>query len=194
MRSNVNNPNRACDPVNNYGTDDVRMNNYQLHTSSEDEDELTQLKPNLHPQKRQQQHKNSKKSGPHKKSNNIGGAPESTAHGSDVNSHNYMLGGGQYEDTASPNGSENAYAEASLLPTSMSNQLNRQDIRYDQGMCETNLEPQRFFWIIKLSCSKYYMTSRCFKRLYDSLSGNDLIFSSLAKLSLKNNPRQKINT
>lgn len=139
VRSNVNNPNRVCDPVNNYGIDDVRVNNYQLHTSSEDEDELTQLKPNKQPQKRQQQHKNSKKTGVNKKSTNIGGAPESSGLGPDLNPHNFLLVGGQYEDAASPNGSENAYAEASLLPTSMSNHINRQDNRYDQGTCDTNL-------------------------------------------------------
>ena len=141
MRSNVNNPNRVCDPVNIYGIEDARINNFQLHTSSEDEDELTQLKPNLHPQKRQQQHKNSKKPGTTKKSNNIGGALEASGgHAPDLNSRNFILGSVQYEDAASPNGSENAYAEASLIPASMSNHINRQDNRYDQGKCKNNLE------------------------------------------------------
>ena len=135
MRGNVNNPDRGCDPANNYAIDNTRGNNFPLHTSSEDEDELTQLKPNLHPQKRQHQNKNSKKNGGSKKTGNIGGAQELNSNGTALNSHNFMFVGAQYEDTASPNESENAYAEASLLPTSMSNHMNRQDNRYDQGRC-----------------------------------------------------------
>ena len=130
-RGNLSNSNRACDPVNSYGTDDVKINNYQL-TSSEDEDELSHLKPNLHQQKRQQQNKGSKKNGPSKKSHNITGGGELSGNGSNLNSHNFLLGAGQSEDATSPNGSENAYAEASLLPTVASTNLNRQDNRYNQ--------------------------------------------------------------
>ena len=132
-RGNRGNPNRARDPANGYEENDVKVNNYQL-TSSEDEGELSQLKPNLHQQKRQQQHKNSKKNEANKKSHNISGGGELSGNGPNVNSHNYLLGAGPSEEATSPNGSENAYAEASLLPVMASGNLNRQDIRYNQGM------------------------------------------------------------
>ena len=132
-RGNRGNPNRARDPANGYEENDVKVNNYQL-TSSEDEGELSQLKPNLHQQKRQQQHKNSKKNEANKKSHKIVGGGELSGTGPNVSSHNFLLGAGPSEDATSPNGSENAYAEASLLPSMASGNLNRQEIRYNQGM------------------------------------------------------------
>ena len=134
VRSNTSNPNRMGDTGNNYVGDPTMINSYNVHSSSEDEDELTQLKPSVQPQKLKPQHKNSKKSGSSKKSFNSNRYQEADVHGPDVNSqHNFIMSNGQYQDTLSPNESENAYAEASLIPPSMSNPMNRQDNRYEQG-------------------------------------------------------------
>ena len=116
---------------NNYAIDNPRVNNYAANSSSEDEDELTQLKPNMQSHKLKQTNKNSKKVGSNKKNYTNGIFQEP---GTDINSHHFIMNNGQYEDTLSPNESENTYAEASLLPTSMSNQINRQNNRYEQGM------------------------------------------------------------
>ena len=132
VRNNANNGNRMGDPGgNNYAIDNTRVNNYTANSSSEDEDELTQLKPNMQSQKLKQTNKNSKKCGSNKKNYTNGIFQEP---GTDIGSHHFIMNNGQYEDTLSPNESENTYAEASLLPTSMSNQINRQNNRYEQGM------------------------------------------------------------
>ena len=133
VRGNANQPKRVGEPVNNFGVDDATANKYQIHSSSEDEDELTQLKPNLQSHKhKQQQQKGSKKKGS-KKAYKNGIFQEPDSHVTNPNLQNYILSGGQYEDTLSPNEGENTYAEASLLPSSMLNPLNRQDNRYEQG-------------------------------------------------------------
>ena len=140
-RGKGNNPERVKDNVNQYSIDDVqRRANYQM-TSSDEEDELSQLKPNLHNHSQQQQqhthqqHKSSKKNGSSKKNHEVGGGRGrgSSGNGSDINSHHLLLSAGQSEDAASPNGSDNTYAEASLLPHTSSN-MNEQDMRYNQGI------------------------------------------------------------
>ena len=131
VRNNTSNGNRMGDPGgNNYTNEGTRVNNYAVNSSSEDENELTQLKPNQHSQKVKQNNKNSKKVGSNKKNytNGIFQDPQT-----DLNSHHFIMNNGQYEDTLSPNENENTYAEASLLPTSMANQMNRQSNRYEQG-------------------------------------------------------------
>ena len=134
VRSNTNKANGMGDPGNNYCIDDgSRTTNYQVHSSSEDEDELTQLKPNIHSQKHKQSQKNPKKTASSKKSYNGSRFQESDSHGPDLKSQNFIIGNGQYEDTLSPNEGENAYAEASLIPNSMVNPVIRQDNRYEQG-------------------------------------------------------------
>ena len=133
-RSNTNKANGMGEPANNYCVDEApRVTNYQVHSSSEDEDELTQLKPSLQSQKVKQSQKNSKKTAANKKNYNGNRFQESDSYGPELTSHNFIIGSGQYEDTLSPNEGENTYAEASLLPTSMANPLIRQDNRYEQG-------------------------------------------------------------
>ena len=136
-RGNIGNPNRARDPANGYGTGDVKTDNYQL-SSSEDEGELSQLKHNLHHKKRHHQLISSNINEANKKSHKIIGGGELSGNGPNVNSHNFLLGAGPSEDATSPNESENAYAEASLLPSMGSGNLNRQDMRYNQGMPKFN--------------------------------------------------------
>ena len=132
VRNNTTNGNRIGDPGgNNYNVENSRVNNFAANSSSEDEDELTQLKPSQHSQKLKQTNKNSKKVGSNKNKNYTNGIFQEP--GTDLSSHHFIMNNGQYEDTLSPNESENAYAEASLLPTSMANQLNHHNNRYEQG-------------------------------------------------------------
>ena len=132
MRSIRNNANNLQRPG-----EDGKANTFQEHTSSEDEDELTQLKPNIQQSQKplKQQNKSSKKSNSNKHKHYKNGIfQDPNGHGLDMNSHNYILNGGQqYEDTLSPNGSDNMYAEASLLPSSMTNPLSQKEHRYEQG-------------------------------------------------------------